>query len=128
METPDGYVADYLTARAARDKAQQDLDVAQALLMKQMEQDQRKSYRWTSDGQRCSITYTQGHTTAVDEKGLRRALRAPVFDKYTKRVLDRKAMEQAMDAGEIDPITVSRYVTLIPNKPHLTLVQKEIEE
>jgi hypothetical protein len=104
------------------------MDDAQALLMKQMEADQRKSYKWTADGMSHSVSYTQGHTTVIDERGLRKALTAKVFDKYTKKVLDRKAMEQAMDAGSIDPITVSRFVTLKPNKPHLTLIEKEVAE
>ena len=126
MDNP--LVQDYLAARHARDEAQTRMDDAQALLMKQMEADQRKSYKWTADGMSHSVSYTQGHTTVIDERGLRKALTAKVFDKYTKKVLDRKAMEQAMDAGSIDPITVSRFVTLRPNKPHLTLVEKEVAE
>lgn len=124
----DPLVGDYLIARQKRDQAQLELDEISSRLMKQMEADQRKSYRWETADWKYSVTYTQGHTTVIDEKGLRRALRAPVFDKYTKKVLDRKAMEAAMDAGVIDPVTVSRFVTLKPNKPHLTLVQKEVAE
>ena len=104
------------------------MDDAQALLMKQMEADQRKSYKWTADGMSHSVSYTQGHTTVIDERGLRRALGAKVFDRYTVRKLERRAMEKAMDSGEIDPITVSRYVTLKPNKPHLSLIEKEVAE
>jgi hypothetical protein len=37
-------------------------------------------------------------------------------------------MEAAMDAGEIDPITVSRFVSLKPSKPHLALQVKEVEQ
>ena len=127
MTAPDDLVQNYLAARTERDLAQARLDEVSALLMKQMEADQRKSYRWTDDDHRYSVSYSVAHTTVIDEKGLRRALRAPVFDKYTKRVLDRKAMEAAMDAGEIDPITVSRFVTLKPSKPHLALQVKEVD-
>jgi hypothetical protein len=125
METPDPLVGDYLIARQRRDQAQAELDEIQSRLMKQMEADQRKTYRWSASGHTFSVSYTQGHTTVIDEKGLRRALTAKVYDKYTKKVLDRKAMESAMDAGVIDPITVSQFVTLQPNKPHLTLREKE---
>src|SRR3954468_1030192 len=99
MTAPNDLVAEYLQARALRDRAERDYQEASARLMKQMEADQRKSFRWTDDGVTRAVTYTQGHTTVIDEKGLRRALKAPVFDKYTKKVLDRKAMEAAMDAG-----------------------------
>ena len=128
MDTPQGALAEFLLCRQARDKAQADLDVAQAQLIKQMEADQRKSYKWTVDGMSHIVTYTQTHTTVIDERGLRRALRAKVFDKYTKRVLDRRAMERAMDTGEVDPVIVRAYTTLEPNKPHLTLREKEVQE
>ena len=93
--------------------------------MKQMEADQRKTYRWDEDGARHTLTYVQSHTTQIDEPGLRRALRAKTFDRYTKRVLDRRAMEKAMDAGDIDPVVVSRFVTLRPNKPHLKYTETD---
>ena len=127
MTELDPLLFDYMAARRARDEAQDRLDEAQTLLMKQMESDQRKSYRWETDDRKFSVSYTQSHTTVIDEKGLRRALKATVFDKYTKKVLDRKAMEAAMDAGLIDPVTVSRFVTLKPSKAHLTLSEKEIQ-
>jgi hypothetical protein len=129
---PNDLVGDYLNARAERDYAQVRLDMIQERLMKQMEADQRKSFRWSVDGVRHVVTYVQSHVTRIDEKGLRRALRAKVFDKYTVRKLDRRAMEAAMDAGVIDKLTVSRFVTLQPNVPHLsykaTPVATDIEE
>jgi hypothetical protein len=118
MDNP--LVDEYLEARAERDKAQSRLDDLSDQLMSQMEADQRKSYRWDAHGVRHTLTFTQSHTTRIDEVGLRKALRAKVFDKYTHRVLDRKAMENAMSAGEINPVVVSRFVTLQPNTPHLT--------
>lgn len=128
METPDPLVGEYLQARVERDQAQAKFDEIQARLMKQMEADQRKSYRWQADGRAFAVTYVQAHTTQIDEKGLRKALTAKVFDQYTIRKLDRRAMEKAMDAGAIDPVTVSRFVTQSPNKPHLALHEAEVTE
>ena len=119
MDTPDPLLAEYLDARAARDTAQIHLDEIQDRLMKQMYSDQRKSYRWEDDGVRHTVTYVRSSVTRIDEKGLRRALRAKVFDQYTKRVLDRKAMEAAIDAGVIDKVTVAPFVTQQPNVPHI---------
>lgn len=127
MTQPDQLVADYLDAKAARDEAQRVFAEFEERLVKQMEADQRKYFRWTEDGQTRKLTYVQSHTTYIDEPGLRRALRAKVFDRYTKRVLDRKAMERAMDAGDVDPITVSRFVTQAPRKPFLNYTEKETE-
>lgn len=128
MTAPDDLVAEFLVARAARDSAQATLDEVQLRLVKQMEADQRKSYRWTADGKSHAVTYVVKGTTVIDEPGLRRALTAKVFDKYTIRKLDRRAMEQAMDEGTIDPVTVSRFVTIKPSRPYLELREKEVQE
>jgi hypothetical protein len=125
MNIPNGppgdnpLVSDYLEARIARDKAQARVDELGERLIKQMEADQRKSYRWRAEGHANSLTVVVKHTTDIDERGLRRAMHARNFDRYTKRVLDRKAMENAMDAGEVDPTMVARFVTQRPHKPYL---------
>jgi len=119
MKEPDPILTDYLFARREYEAAQTRLSEISERLMKQMEADQRKTYRWAADGASHTLTYVQSHTTEIDEVGLRKALRAKVFDRYTKRVLDRKAMEKAMDAGEVDPVTVSRFVHLRPKVPYL---------
>lgn len=126
MDNP--LVDDYLAAKARYENAKADYEELEARLVKQMEADQRKSYRWNADGTRYNLTYVQGHTTLIDEVGLRRAMKAKNFDRYTKRVLDRKAMEAAIDAGEVDKVLVARFVTLRPNKPHLAYRATPVKE
>jgi hypothetical protein len=125
---PNELVGEFLQARAERDKAQERLDWAQSRLMKQMEADQRKTFKWSAEGMVHNLTYVSQRTTVIDEPGLRKALTAKIFDRYTKRVLDRKAMESAMDSGAVDPVTVSRFVTQVPKKPYLTYTEKEVAE
>jgi hypothetical protein len=128
MTEPNEVVAEYLMARGRYEQAKANLDEATARLVKQMEADQRKSFKWTTNGVARGITYVQQYMTDIDEVGLRKTLKAKTFDRYTKRVLDRKAMERAMDAGEVDPVTVSRFVTQRPKKPFLTYTEKEVTE
>lgn len=125
---PSELVADFLAARVERDQAEERFRELEERLIKEMEADQRKSYRWRVEGRTHTLTYTRSSTTSIDEPGLRRALTAKVFDKYTKRVLDRKRMENAIDAGEVDPVTVSRFVTQTPRKPYLKYTSKEEAE
>lgn len=127
-EAPNDLVAEYLAARQERDRAQVRLSDLGERLIKQMEADQRKSFRWSADGLAHAVTYVRKHTTVIDEPGLRKALTARVFDKYTVRKLDRRAMESAMDAGAVDPITVSRFVTSKPGQPYLEYREKEVTE
>jgi hypothetical protein len=128
MTEPNELVAEYLAARAERDKAQIQYEEAQSRLIKQMQADQRKSFRWTANGVNQNITYVQQYLTIIDEPGLRKALRAKVFDRYTKRVLDRRAMEAAMDAGEVDPVTVSRFTRQQPKVPFLSYKVTPVKE
>ena len=121
-------VQNYLIARARRDRAQTILDDAQARLIKQMEADQRKSFRWDDGGVRRTINYIQKHTVVINEAGLRRALTARVFDKYTKKVLDRKKMEDAIGMGAVDKMTVAQYAESKPQRAYLEYREKEITE
>ena len=127
MTEPDEMVSEYLAAKAEYEYYKQRLDDLTEVLIKQMVADQRKSYRWRVGNELSTLTFVQQRQTFIDEPGLRKALTAKVFDRYTKRVLDRKRMEEAMDIGEVDPVTVSRFVTQRPKKPFLTYTVKEAE-
>lgn len=117
--SPQTLVTEYVEAKVALDQLQSRLNELGERLIKQMEADQRKSFRWRAGGVQHSMTYVARTTTAIDEPGLRKALGAKIFDRYTKRVLDRKAMEAAMDSGDVDPVTVSKYVNQSLGKPYL---------
>jgi len=93
-----------------------------------MEADQKKTISWREGDKIKKLTYVRSTTTEIDEKGLRKALTAKVFDRYTVKKLDKKAMEAAMDTGEVDPVIVSKFVTLKPRKPYLTYKESEVKE
>lgn len=80
--------------------------------MELMSQEQQKTYRWGDEEHPSSVTYSLRGVPTINEPALRKELGAKVYDKYTKRVLDRKAMERAMDMGLIDPVTVSKHVSM----------------
>lgn len=94
-----------------------------------MEAEKQKNVKWTGhDGFTRSVTYVQSRTPVIDEKGLRKALGAKTFDKFTTKKLDRKAMEQAMDTGEVDPVVVSKYVTERLSKPFIKFTVTDQEQ
>jgi len=127
MSENEDLVADYLVAKAQAQKANELLEELTQRLIKQMEADQRKTIIWRFGTEIRTLTHVQGHTTYIDEAGLRKALTAKVFDKYTVRKLDRKKMETAMDTGEVEAKVVAPYVTMRPNKPFLKYTVKEAE-
>lgn len=92
-----------------------------------MEQARRKSLTSDHGDSTAKVTYVKQSRVQIDERGLRKALTAKVFDRYTNKVLDRKAMEKAMDEGLVDPTVVSKYLTVTESAPFIkyTLSQKK---
>lgn len=111
----------YLEAKQAADLAKQRVEEIGDRLIAQMEQSQTKTY--TTDD--AKLTYVRVGRPIIDEKGLRKALTAKVFDKYTTKTLNKKAMEDAMETGEVDPVIVSKFVTTKYNKPFLKVSAPE---
>ena len=93
-----------------------------------MQEHKRKNLTLASEGLKFSATYTQRTTNEIDEAGLRKALSAPVFDKFTVKKLDRKALERAMSDGDIDPVVVAQFVQQVPGKTFVTYRVKEVED
>jgi hypothetical protein len=111
---------EYLAARAAAETANQRLEQAQQKLLAQMAEEQQKTYKWSDGSVTKSISYAVRSVPVIDEAGLRKALKAPVYDKFTVRKLDRSKLEQAMSLGEVDPVLVSQFTTMKPSNPYLT--------
>lgn len=93
-----------------------------------MAEDQLKSTSYQHGNKIRRVTYVQSERVKIDEKGLRKALTAKIFDKYTKKSLDRKAMEDAMSAGDVDPMIVAKYITTEKSSPSLRLSEKDAEQ
>jgi len=119
------YLREYLAAKSAFDQAERHLKIKQAELLAQMQADHAKTLTFHGDGTTKQVTYVSRKTYTVDEKGLRRALTAKVFDRYTEKRLNRKALEDAMDRGEVDPVVVARFVSEAESKPYLKYTEKD---
>ena len=127
-DTANPYLLDYLAAKSAVDQAQRHLEEVQAKLIEQMSEEHIKSLKVANGSRQCSVTYVQTTSYEVDEKGLRRALTAKVYDRYTTRKLDRKALEKAMGDGEVDPMVVARFVAEKHGKPYLRYTEKDLTD
>lgn len=124
----DPVLEEYLDAKAEMARVNERYARAQTALLAQMREKHQKSYKWTRDGETKSVTYVQGERSVIDEKGLRRALTAKVFDKYTDKKLNRKKMEAAMGEGVIDPMVVAKFVSTQPASAYLRYTEHKEEE
>jgi len=106
----------YVEAKEAADLAQLRLKEVSEQLIKEMEAEQVKT---VTDNDFGKFTYVRRSVPVIDEKGLRRALTARVYDKFTVKKLDRKALEDAMGMGKIDPKVVVQYVQMKDGDPYI---------
>lgn len=118
----------YLAAKSAFDQAKRHLEVQQQQLVDDMKEHQVKNLKISDHGVVRSVTFVQKETPQIDEKGLRKALTAKVYDRFTKKTLDRKALESAMDTGAVDPMVVSRFVSMKPSAPYLHYTERQEEQ
>jgi hypothetical protein len=115
----------YIEARQHRDEAEAEFRKFEEKLVIYMEEHRRKNLE-LDDGEHVSrVTYTQSTQVKVDEEGLKKHLTAPVFNKYTVRKLDRKALEKAIDEGAISSLSVTPYITVAKTKPFLKYTIKD---
>lgn len=97
-------------------------------LLEQMEEKHQKSYKWNKGGLTRTVTYVKGERSVIDEKGLRKALTAKVYDKFTEKKLIRRKLEEAMNNGEVDPMVVAQHVTTTPTAGYLRYTEHNEEE
>lgn len=92
-----------------------------------MQEAKTKTIKVESEGKTTRFTYVSREVTKIDEVGLRKELRAKVFDKFTEKKLNKAKLEAAMQRGEIDPMIVSKHVEIAPGKPYLRITEGEAE-
>jgi hypothetical protein len=109
----------YIEARERRDAAQAAYKAREEALLQWMEANRRKSVKIDDGREVFTATYTRQHRSDIDEKGLKKALTAPIYYKYTKRVLDKKLLDGAVADGSVSPMTVARFVTEKPSAPFI---------
>lgn len=112
-------------AKRDADTANRKLEVREMILLKLMEARRRKTIEVWDGKVKCTATYTRRNTMKINEIGLRKALTARVFDRYTVKKLDRHALEQAMGDGKVDPVVVARFVETEPGKTYVTYRVKD---
>ena len=90
-------------------------------LIEAMEADSRK----TATAGRTQVTYVRPTRVKVDEAGLRKALGAKVYDRYTVAKLDQKKLEEALEKEEVTAEQVSPYITEVVGNAYLRVTEKK---
>lgn len=118
-------IAAYAAAKAQVERDQAKLRGIADDLIDYMQVKGRKTLKTSKDGYLLQATYSRRTSVVVDEKGLRKRLGAPVYDKYTKRVLDKRLLEEGLERGEVDRVTVTPFITTKHSEPFIVFTTKE---
>lgn len=123
--TLDALVKEYAEVTATIENQQRVLDEIKAELLLKMEEEQIKTHEVQDGGKVYRATYVQATRTEIDEQGLSQVMDlAP----YSKVVLDKKALESAMETGDADPFVVGQYVTERKVKPSVRFSIRAAED
>lgn len=106
-------IQDLKRLKQIAEDAKEAFEEAQALFVKEMEALNRKTL--TNDDTK--VTVVSGSTTKYDERGLAKALGAPLWNKITKKSLDKAKLEDLVNDGTIDINVVAQHATVTPSKP-----------
>lgn len=124
----DTLVAGFARLQAEADQATRSLNHVKSLLTEAMTEEQVKTHEVQDGGKIYRATFTQASIPQIDEAGLREELGDEVIDSYCKLVLDKKALETAMEDGRIDPYVVGRHVTERKNAPSVRFTVRSADD
>lgn len=110
------------------EEAAQEVALVTGILMEAMENEQVKTGEVEDGGKIHRATFVQATRIEIDEKGLREELGDEVVDQYCKKVLDRTAIEAAMEDGYLSPFKVGKHVTERKNRPSVRLSTRAAED
>lgn len=117
----DDLLKQYAVAKTAAQQAADRVKAIEAELVAYMESKQKKTESFSGwDGTKYRMTYVRSTAVEINEAGLFKAL-----GKKAKKVSDmkvnRRKLEQAMEAQEIDPTLVAPYLKEVHRNPYLRL-------
>jgi hypothetical protein len=124
----DTLVAGYARVQAKLEEETCQLDYIKSMITEIFIDKQIKTHEVEDGGKIYRATFLQASTPVIDEKGLREELGNEVVDTYCRLVLDRKALEAAMEEGVLDPYKVGKHVTERKNKPSVRFTVRAADD
>lgn len=124
----DNLILALAEAKVRYEQATQEVALINSILVEEMEKEQVKTEEVEDGGKIHRATFVQATRIEIDEKGLREELGDEVVDQYCKKVLDRTALEAAMEDGYISPFKVGKHVTERKNRPSVRLSTRAAED
>lgn len=112
---------EYQELKAKADEIQEALEAARDQLVTAMQKLGAKSTSVQLPDKLVKGTLIEVSRIVINEPALKKKIGAEMWNKVTKRVLDKPKLEAAMALGEVDPNTVASVSEEVPNKPYIRL-------
>lgn len=122
-DSMEDLVKEFARLSAVAEDAARAMDAVKSQLLEAMQEEQIKTSEVREGDKIYRATFVQSTTTQIDEKGFL-AEAGDDADLYMKKVFDRKALEQALEDGTVNPYLVGRYVTERKSKPSVRFTQR----
>ena len=90
-------------------------------LMEKLESAELETLTVGEEGSEIKVTIVRPTTLKLNEAGLEKELSAAQWKLITKKVVDKKALEDAVVRGKIDPTVVADNSNEVASKPYLRI-------
>lgn len=104
--------------------AEDAVKAAQELLVQRM----KEEGRWTVSAQdgyeKITGTLVEATRIVIDEPRLKKKVGAAMWDKITKKALDKEKLAAAIVVGDVDPNVVAEVSEEVPNSPYVRVARK----
>lgn len=120
-------VLDLHKAKVVRDTADDLYREAAKEYMAALDKEGIDSLSTIYKGQRITATKVQSSTLNIDENGLSEEIGPSKWTTISKRVLDRKLLEDAVTKDRIDSDLLARHSDEVPRAPYVRVTVKEVK-
>jgi hypothetical protein len=102
---------------------QAQVDKSKAELMALMEKHELSTIAIQVREEDQRVTVVRPTQLKIDEQGLQDAVSEAIWRTITKRVIDKKALEDAVTRGKVEAETVSKHSKEVATKPYLRITR-----
>jgi hypothetical protein len=114
-------------AKVEAEAASNRVEELQAALIEEMKATGDPTVHTQLGGEAITGTLVEATRIKVDEAKLAKTLGADLWNKVTKKVLDKEKLEQQIAAGKVNPTDVAAVSEELPNKPYVKVTAKEVK-
>lgn len=121
IEVLEDLVNDYYEVQEQLADLEKSLNIIKEKLMKRLEDAELETITLGEEGAEVKVTIVRPTTLKLNEAGLEKSLSSGQWTQITKRVVDKKALEDAVARGKIDPSVVADNSNEVASKPYLRI-------